>query len=77
MRNSPFVDPVITQNSAFLNQLVKIGTLREYCQLVNEFGTTYLMNEHQMAAICADRRMPNERRLKKIIKDLLAELEKL
>ena len=77
MRDSPFVNPVITQNRTFMERLARVGTLQEYCQLVNEFGTTYLVNERQMEAICADRHMPNERRIKKIIKDLLNELGKL
>ena len=77
INENQMVDELIYRNRSFQNQLDQIHTQRDFVNLINEFGTNYLMNEGQFNKLAKKVYFKNEERIRKILKQILNELRKL
>ena len=77
LNENQILDEMIYRNRAFQSQLDRIHSQRDFVDLINEFGTGYLMNEGQFNQLARKVYFRNEDRIRKILKQILNDLRRI
>ena len=77
MNENHLVDDLVYYNRSFHSELDRIHSQRDFVDVINQFGTNYLMNEAQFDQLVKKVYFKNESRIRKILKQILDDLRRL
>lgn len=77
INENQLVPDMIYRNRAFQSDLDQVHNQRDFVDVINTYGTGYLMNEGQFQRLAKKVYFKNEGRIKKILKQILDDLRRI